>query len=72
MCIKKSYFNFISGVIFMLFPSFLFAFDVDPNDSPELEPPPAPIDGVLVYLFVGAILLAVYFVYSSNLKLEKK
>lgn len=46
----------------------LFAFDGVPDDSPEIDPPPAPIDGVLVYLFVGAILLAVYFFYLSNLK----
>ena len=69
---KKFYFNFILVVLFMIVPSVLFAFEGDPNESPEIEPPPAPIDGALVYLFVGAILLAVYFFYRSNLKIERK
>lgn len=69
---KKIYCNFILSVLFMIVPSVLFASDEFPNESPELEPPPAPIDGVLVYLFVGAIFLAAYFFYRSNLKTEKK
>lgn len=66
---KKFYSNFILVVLFMIVPSMIFAFEVDPNESPELDPPPpAPIDGALVYLFVGAIFLAVYFYYFYNLK----
>ncbi len=70
---KKIYFNFILAVLFMIVPSVFFAFEVDPNESPEIDPPPsAPIDGALIYVFVGAILLAVYFFYLCNLKNLKK
>lgn len=64
--------NFFRAFLFSIVPSVLFAFDGDPNESPEIEPPPAPIDGALIFLFVGAILLAVYFFYRSNLKIERK
>lgn len=70
--LKKFYLNFTLVLFFLFIPTVLFAFEGDPNESPEIEPPPAPIDGALVYLFVVAILLAVYIFYRSNLKIERK
>ncbi len=61
--------NFMLISLFIVMPSVMFAQDLEPEIDP---PPPAPIDGALVYLFVGAILLAVYFFYRSNLKIERK
>lgn len=64
--------NFFRVFLFSIVPSVLFAFEGDPNESPDIDPPPAPINGALIFLFVGAILLAVYFFYRSNLKIERK
>lgn len=63
--------NFFLIVFFLVVPSALYAFDDLPNESPEIDPPPAPIAGILFYLFVGAVLLSFYFFYRSNLKIRK-
>ncbi len=60
-------------VVFLCFNSLVsFAQENDDSWSRDIEPPPTPIDGSIVYLAIAALLLALYFFYKTNLKTGTK
>jgi drug/metabolite transporter (DMT)-like permease len=58
--------------VFSTLPNKFFAASDNPWDSPEIDPPPTPIDTYLLLLILCAILLGGYFLFNYNLKKEKK
>lgn len=67
--IKKTNVDFILVILFAILPSFLFA---QSESDPIETPPAAPIDDNIIYLFVGALILALYYFYLKNLIIEEK
>ena len=63
--------NYLFTLPFLVIPLFSFAqnFENEPN---SIDPPPAPIDDYLIPFVFVAILIAAFYFYKTNFKMESK
>lgn len=64
--------NFLMVILALVYPCVILAQRGEDLPGGDIEPPPAPIDGSIVYLAVAALLLAVYYFYRVNIKIITK
>lgn len=64
--------KFLMLILALVCPCIIVAQRGEDLPGGDIEPPPTPIDGSIVYLAVAALLLAVYYFYKVNIKISAK